>query len=129
MSLEVMLYASLAGISLLAAVAYAAAMSNRNAGQLNSYMARIMVDKINIFLLEGGTGSMQAYIPEGMCNATFDDNTGIISSALGNYKIYGNVNMPNGIFCPDGTYASFYAVYKEGKMLIERDYNASAGKH
>lgn len=103
MSFELLLYLSLAGLSLLYFVANMAAIIPRLGATTLSYSISAMESDIYGRLVSGST-TFQEYVPAGACSAGVptEDTSFLYALRIG-----------NGSFCPDGAYATFSGHYDQ----------------
>jgi len=117
MSLELMLYASLAGVSFVFALGEVASSSAKISSGTAAFEASQFVNSLNAELIGGGTARFILFVPQGMCNST-------VSGAelrYGGSELYlvEPLTLSGDPFCPDGAYASFSITYNgTGSYLV-----------
>jgi hypothetical protein len=118
MSLELMIYASLAGLSLVFALAAAAKESARIGNDTSAFEASQFVNSLNAEIIGGSTGKFTLFVPHGLCNSTFS----------GAELIYGGtwlylaepLAFSGRPLCPDGAPASFELAYNGTATYLVR---------
>jgi hypothetical protein len=101
MSLELMLYASLAGLSFAFALAAVAKESSGIATGTATFEASQVVDSLNGAVLSGNTGRFDVFVPQGMCNST---TSGEGLFYRGSWLYFAEpLSFHDRPFCPDGT--------------------------
>ncbi len=117
MSLELMLYASLAGLSFVFALGVAARESARIGSSVSAFEALQFVGSLNAELVGAGTSRFVLFVPRGMCNST-------VSGAellYGGARLYlaEPLALSGRPLCPDDSSAHFELSYNEtGTYLV-----------
>lgn len=119
MSLELMLYASLAGVSLVFALGEAASYSARIANGTASFEASQFVNSLNAKLVGGGPGEFTLFVPRGMCNSTVSGT----ELSYGGAELYlaEPLALSGDPLCPDGADAPFSVIRNGGGAYLVRD--------
>ncbi|MDE1851242.1 MAG: hypothetical protein KGH69_00950 [Candidatus Micrarchaeota archaeon] len=102
MSFELLLYLSLAGLSMLYFVANMAAIAPKLGGAMLSYSVSAMESGIYEKLVSG-YATFQEYVPTGTCSSGAPAGTDFLYA----------MQIANGSFCPDGVYATFSGYYDQ----------------
>ncbi len=118
LSLELMLYVSLAGLAFLFALGVVLSTITKANGNINSFETSQFVDEINTVLLSGNSASIEAYLPRGLCGSSVYGNT--ISTKYGNFYLVKQLVAQNGTFCPDMVYASLSFTEENGTEYLVR---------
>lgn len=117
-SLEFLVYLSLAGASLLLASGTALHYLPKIEDTLNEYAVGLLVSKINALSEYYPNATLHAYIPKGMCNASIENSTLTVRS----WSFYLNpmirLERP---FCPDGEYATLLIKRDDGMIIVGRE--------
>lgn len=109
MSLELMLYASLAGLSLVFALGAASEESARIGNGTSGFMASQFVNSLNSELVKGGPVEFALFVPQGMCNSTVSGDE-LLYKGVGLY-LAEPLALSGTPFCPDGATASLRLLY------------------
>ena len=117
MSLEMMLYASLAGLSLVFASGAVAKESATIGGASAAFEASQFVDSLNGVLVSGDTSKFTMFVPYGLCNST-------VSGPELEYRgirlyLADPLAFSGSPLCPDGVAASLEIAYnRTGAYLV-----------
>ncbi len=121
LSLELMLYVALAGLSF----AFALGVTERSyagiGASTGSFGLSQFIDVINGALLSSGAFSGNVYLPQGLCEATANNNS--ISTRYGSFYIVDKVSFAPGTMCPDGEYANIAVSVRGGIAYINRQFS------
>ena len=117
MSLELMLYASLAGLSFVFVLGAAAKGLSRISSGAEAIEASGFADTLNAALLAGGTTEFSAFVPRGMCNATVSGP--VLSYGAGRLYLAEPLRMSGSPLCPDGG-AVYLEVVRNGSGVYLR---------
>ncbi len=118
LSLELLVYVALAGISLAFALSAAAAPLAKAGYELRAYGIAQFVDEINSALLQHEYGSGFFYLPSGLCPSSVQGNE--LVTAYGEFALAGPVAAYGSVFCPDGMVANMSIGSANGTALLER---------
>ena len=114
MSLEMLAYLSLAGISM----AYSVGLIHSYYGSVNKSLSHYeyygFVQSINTAVL-GGYGSVNLYVPEGMCNATVNGDE--LNTLYGRFYFVRYVTISKGVLCSYGN-ALAYLSYNQSLVSV-----------
>ena len=119
LSLELLIYMSLAGISFLLAISAASSASAGEAKSIQAFEVSQFVSSVGTELAAGSTSSFSAFLPRGLCNYTLKGDS--LLTAFGAFSIPEPLNSPPGTFCPDGVYAELRLTYGSGGAVLERE--------
>jgi hypothetical protein len=119
MSLELMLYASLAGLSLVFALGEVARESTRISNGTVALEASQFVNSLNAELLNGGTQGFTLFVPQGLCNSKISGD----ELSYGGAELYlvEPLALSGNPLCPDGTSASFSVICNKTGVYLARD--------
>ncbi len=98
-SFEMQLYMALAGLALLFAAGEIARATPEMRLAVGEYNVGVFIGLVNENILSGNS-SFEAWIPEGMCNATARGTE--VETPYGNFSTIVGLNITNSTFCPDG---------------------------
>ncbi len=116
LSLELMIYASLAGISLLYAASLASSDSSGIRNAVSSYQTGVLVEAINDRVMAGAPGALQVYAPQALCG--YPVNGSVLKTAYGSYYFITVVNASSQVFCGGSETLSITQI--NGAVRIER---------
>lgn len=119
LSLEVLAYISLSGVSLLFIANTLRVGMVHVTYLLSEYQVSSMVSKLNSAALTGvAYQEFSAYLPSGMCSAYV--KSGVLSTIYGNLSIADGISIPKGVFCPDGGGSVLSISYKGEYYILNR---------
>ncbi|MEM3781840.1 MAG: hypothetical protein QXT43_02680 [Candidatus Micrarchaeaceae archaeon] len=116
LSLEFLIYLSVAGASLAVVVAAVPSLLGRAYAYASEYAALSFVDKVNAALISGNA-TIAAYLPAGLCNATAHGSA--LETRWGTLYFIVPVFVGNAL-CPSGTNAEFEISAVNGTALLRR---------
>ncbi|MGA3020843.1 MAG: hypothetical protein ABSD68_02755 [Candidatus Micrarchaeales archaeon] len=119
LSLELLIYIALAGISLSFALSEAAKASAGTGNEIHLFEIVQFVNSLNEALMGGNGSSFRAFVPQGLCISNITGN--LLSTQYGSFYLTEPLHDPNKALCPDGTYASFSIFYGLEGANLERN--------
>ena len=118
MSLELMLYLSLAAIAILIAGSESMRMFPKAEGIISTYSTERLAEEISSGIMAGNT-TLYTYIPKGLCNATISGYH--LSTQYGEFSEVALLVLSGNPFCPGGGYTRLYLEYKtNGTVVISK---------
>lgn len=111
-SLEFLLYLSMAGVAMLFAASCAARLAPRLYGYMGSYQVSSFVQQLDYAALSGA-GSAELYLPRGVCNSSIDGES--MRTVYGNFALEYEVEAGDAL-CPDGMEANI-SIEQEGQVV------------
>ncbi len=109
MSLELMIYASLAGLSFVFALGVVAKESARIGNGTSAFEASQFVESLNAELISRATGEFTLFVPHGMCNSNVS-GAGLLYE--GNWLYLAEpLELSGRPLCPDGAPATLELLY------------------
>ena len=118
LSLELLIYLSLAGLSFLFAITAANRASASEARSVQAFEVSQFVNGVSSEIAAGSTASFSAYVPKGLCGATLGGGT--LVTQAGTFYLPDRIGAPGGAFCPDGAYARLEVSYGIGGATLGR---------
>ncbi len=119
LSLELLVYLALAGLSL-AVVLHAASAPLAKAGYaVRVYGISQFVGQLNERLVSGAYGNGSMYLPAGLCPTGAQH--GQLETAYGTFSLLTPVALSGNVFCPDGVVAGLRIEISNGTALISRN--------
>jgi hypothetical protein len=118
LSLELLVYLSLAGLSFLFAISAANRASASTAISVQRFEISQFANSVGGEVAAGSAASFSAFVPKGLCNATLGE--GALITSVGTFYLPMRIYAPEGTFCPDGTYARLEVSYEEGEAALNR---------
>lgn len=118
LSLELLLYVALAGLSFAFAIGAVSRAWSGLGGSEGAFEMTQLADTINTALLQNGAFSGTVYLPTGMCAANASGNA--LTTPHGALYFIDVVNTTSTTFCPDGTYANLSVVVTGGTAYFSR---------
>ena len=117
MSLELMIYASLAGLSFVFALGAVAKESARIGNGTAAFEASQFVNSLDAELIGGGAGEFTLFVPRGLCNSTVS-GVELLYKGTGLY-LAEPIALSGRPLCPDGASANLEFVYNgTGTYLV-----------
>jgi len=118
MSLELMLYASLAGLSFVFVLCAVPRESARIGNATGELAASQFVNSLNAELVKGAPGEFTLLVPQGLCNSTVS-GAKLLYEGIGLYFVE-PLSLSGRPLCPDGAPASFKLVYNGTATYLVR---------
>jgi len=118
LSLELLIYVALAGISLSFALSEAAKASTRAGNEMHISEIVQFVNSLNEGLMDGKNVSFRVFVPQGLCVSNISDN--LLLTQYGSFYLSEPLHDLDKALCPDGTYASFNISYNPEGANLER---------
>ncbi|MDE1874204.1 MAG: hypothetical protein KGI04_03750 [Candidatus Micrarchaeota archaeon] len=118
LSLELLLYAALAGLSLLFALGAVGEAGGRLGESVASFQISQLVYALNSAMLNGGQSSGSFYLPAGLCGATISGD--VLHDYGHDFYLSSAANASPGLFCPDGVQATLTLSIVNGAYRISR---------
>ncbi|MCL5239638.1 MAG: hypothetical protein M1286_04190 [Candidatus Marsarchaeota archaeon] len=112
LSLELLLYLALAGLSLAAAIGAVAKAEAGMGNGIASFELEQFSSMVDAGLLENGSFTANTYIPAGLCDSVVYGNE--LETAHGTLYFAYQLNVTHSAFCPDGRYAVISASVSSG---------------
>ena len=116
LSLELLIYVALAGLSLASTLPWAARLIGHVAAEKSAYEISQFVNALNTNLIEGSS-RFSAFVPKGVCGANVS-GVQLVTNSGSFYLI--EPLAAQGALCPDGIYASFLITGNGTRLEIER---------
>ncbi|VVB77045.1 Uncharacterised protein [uncultured archaeon] len=118
LSLELMLYAALAGVSFVFVLGPLAKEAHSLVGGASSLARSQFLDLVNAELFERNTAAFRAFVPPSMCNSTVSD--AVLFSGKGKYPLAMPLALSSNALCPDGSWASLRFAYDGAGAYLSR---------
>jgi len=118
LSLEFLIYLSLAGLSLLFATGVFSSAAQNLRNSMGYYAISVFTSTINDALLSGSSLNFSGFLPHGICNSSFSAET--LSTNYGKFSLIGEIDIAQNTFCPDGQIGKFNIQYASGKAELLR---------
>lgn len=118
LSLELLLYISLAGLSLAFALGAASGAMVKVGNEIGSFEISQFVNRINTLLLTESSAQFSAYLPRGLCSSSASGS--LLATRYGNFYFTQRVNAQAETFCPDGVYAELAISTVNNSTYISR---------
>ncbi len=118
LSLELMLYVALAGLSLAFALGIFSREVSAVGKGVGAFEMSQFVGALNDKLLSGSAGGFSVFLPPGVCNSTLSNAS--LLSAQGVFYLVRPVEAGNAL-CPDGTSAALSIGYNGTVAYLSRD--------
>jgi hypothetical protein len=118
LSLELLIYIALAGISVSFALSAAAKASTRTGNEIHLSEMVQFVNSLNVELMDGNGTSFRIFVPQGLCVSNLAGD--LLSTQYGSFYLVEPLHDLNNTFCPDDTYASFEIFYNPEGANLER---------
>ncbi len=115
MSLEMMVYISLAGISMLYSIHAVSAYHQRSSQSISGYEYSNFVEAINTAIL-GNYSSISLYVPQGMCGGSLNGSS--IDTGIGRLYFVETVRISATLACSPGLQRANLS-YHQGYATIE----------
>ena len=115
MSLELMLYLSLAAIAILIAASESIRMLPKAEGIISTYSTESLAEEINSGIM-AGNATIYTYIPKGLCNATASGYH--LSTRYGEFSEMALLALSGSPFCPGGSYTRLYLEYEANGTVV-----------
>jgi hypothetical protein len=119
LSLEIILYLSLAGLSFLFAISTASRASAGEGVEARAFGTAQFVNAVNAELIKGSSAGFSVFLPDGLCSSTLSGSSLLTPSGV--FHFYEKVSATPNTLCPDGSYASFAMSYGENGASLIRD--------
>ncbi|MGC8628779.1 MAG: hypothetical protein ACP5T4_01030 [Candidatus Micrarchaeia archaeon] len=116
LSLELLIYLSLAAVSFLISAKLAVEVVAKTNGEEQAYGLMRFTDVLNAALLNG-TQTISIFLPSGLCNASETSNKLLLANNT--YYLIAPVDFGNSL-CPSGTYAVLELSYGQHKVYARR---------
>lgn len=118
LSLELLLYLALAGLSFAVALHAVSGSMAKISNGIGAFEVSQFVDTINSHLFAGSQFSIKLYLPQGLCNSTVSGAS--ITTRYGAFVFVAPVAVQQGALCPDGVFASLNVSVLNGSVQISR---------
>ncbi|MDE1845815.1 MAG: hypothetical protein KGH53_00830 [Candidatus Micrarchaeota archaeon] len=118
LSLEFMVYLSLAGLSLLSSLSLLGTFSGHFLGFTSKYEVLELVNNINLHAMLGITGNTTELVPKGLCGAAVIGSS--LISPYGNFPLVGKISASNGTFCPSSPDGSLLLRLGTNQTFLEK---------
>ena len=118
LSLELMLYVTLAGLALLFALSTIAKVSARINSGLQTFEVSQFVNDINNALTSNDSALVDVFLPRGLCNSTASGSA--LETPYGTLYLASRLYVAANTFCPDDVYASFKISYNSSDAYLLR---------
>lgn len=115
-SLELLIYVALAGLSLASTLPWAARLIGHVATEESTYGISQFVNALNTKLIDG-SNEFSAFVPKGLCGANMSGAQLVTNSGV--FYLIEPLAV-RGKLCPDGTYASFLITENETGLTMRR---------
>jgi hypothetical protein len=118
LSLELLVYIALAGISLSFALSEAAKASAGTGNKIHLSEIAQFVNALNEGLMGGNSTSFRIFVPQGLCTSNVTGD--LLSTQYGSFYLVESLHDLGKAFCPDDAYASFEIFYYSEGAELER---------
>ncbi|MDE1827860.1 MAG: hypothetical protein KGH65_01730 [Candidatus Micrarchaeota archaeon] len=119
LSVEFLIYLSLAGLSLLFATGVLSTAGPSLRNSMDYYVTSTLIGQINDAILSSASGiTISGFLPKGICNSSISGET--LSTDYGKFGFIGGISLPPKLFCPDGQTADFNIQYDSGNIELIR---------
>ncbi|MDE1855122.1 MAG: hypothetical protein KGH57_02260 [Candidatus Micrarchaeota archaeon] len=118
LSLELLLYVALAGLSFAFAASAVETSSAKLGGSVVSFETGQFVDALNTAMLETGSFSGNFYVPRGLCDSEISGDRIAVGGGLLYFVM--DVNASPSVFCPDGVNATLRISVRDERAYVTR---------
>ncbi len=114
-SLELMLYLSLAAIAILIAASESIRMLPKAEGIISTYYTERLASEISYGIMAGNI-TFYAYVPKGLCNASASGDH--LYTQYGGFPEAASLALSGSPFCPGGNYTRLYLEYETNGTVV-----------